>query len=144
MAVDRGLRLLCVGVLVAGFFFFRSTNNPALNKRSSTNFDPYKGSLSDLLLPQLGSDIDVIKFKLASKKDATTEFQKTAAGVTEGMVFVYDEEAGMGSMKISFTLEGRIADFISSKEALVWFEESARDMNVAPGPRKTESVLLPA
>src|SRR5215210_305474 len=61
-------------------------------KRSSTNFDPYGGSLSELLPPEFSSLR--VKFKSGDTRDTTAEYKGQAK---EAKAFTYIQEAaGVG------------------------------------------------
>ena len=93
------LALLLMLVLGCGLM-----NNIA--KRSSTDFNPYKGKLSELLQPEISSSL--VKFKLSGTVDAPSY-----TGATEAKAFTYMQEGSGVSVKV----DGGLANYPSAAQA---------------------------
>ncbi len=75
--------------------------------RNSSSFDPYKGSLSELLRPEISSL--AIKFKLVGTRDLLSQHP----GATEAKGFSYTQEAA----GVSVPVDGVLVNFTSSQQA---------------------------
>lgn len=75
--------------------------------RNSSGFDPYKGSLSELLRPEISSLS--IKFKLVGTRDTLSQH----AGAIEAKAFTYTQEAA----GVSVQVDGVLVNFASSQQA---------------------------
>lgn len=75
--------------------------------RNSSNFDPYKGSLSDLLKQEIPGTL--VKFKLVGTRDLLSQHP----GASEAKGFSYMQE-GAG---VSIQLDGVLVNFSSSQQA---------------------------
>lgn len=84
-------------------------------ERSSGDYNPYKGNVSDLLKPELSTLS--IKFKLAGSRDVTS----TYAGAREAKGFTYMQEAG----SVSVQVDGALVNFNSATEAEKFLAELA-------------------
>jgi len=124
--------ILVVGAIVA-FFVYRLSNDPGANKRRSTQFNPYQGSLAELLLPEIGSGL--IKFNLKEKQDITATAKKTVDDLKEGFNFFYEEKAGDSKTLMTFKIYGKVANFSSSAAADKWLDAQARDLNATPSAK---------
>lgn len=129
------LTLLIIGVAIGFYFLFRLTSDPGHDKRISTNFTPYKGALGDLLLPQLGTEASMITYKLAAKKDITTAAKKSHETVVEATAFEYEETAGTKDMKLTFKIQGQVANFSSPADASTWIEQMASELGATTQPK---------
>lgn len=87
-------------------------------KKSSTSFNPYKGSLSELLKPELSSGL--IKFKLVATANAGSY-----VGSTEAKGFTYMQEGGGVSVKV----DGGLANYPSASQANLELADIARKSN---------------
>ena len=103
------LALLLIIAVVCFFYGSRFLGLNNIIKRSSGNYDPYKGALAALLPADLDSGI--IKFHLAAKRNATTEWK--ADGATEAIGFTYNQTASGLSVKV----DGALINFPSSQQA---------------------------
>ena len=75
--------------------------------RNSSNFDPYKGSLSDLLKPEISGSL--VKFKLGGTRDLMSQHP----GATEAKGFTYLQEAA----GVSVQVDGLLVNYPSSQQA---------------------------
>lgn len=87
--------------------------------RNSSSFAPYKGSLSELLRPELSSLS--VNFKMVGTRDALSEHP----GASEAKGFSYTQE-GAG---VSVQVDGVLVNFTSSQDA----EKRLRDVAVEVG-----------
>ncbi len=86
-----------------------------ITKRSFTDFDPYKGSLSELLQSEMSRA--GIKFKLQGTRDTTADFRD----VKEAKAFTYIQE-GAG---VSVPIDGALINFNTSAAAHEQLRKSA-------------------
>jgi hypothetical protein len=103
------LALLLVIAVVCFFYGFRFLGLNNIIKRSSGNYDPYKGALAAVLPEDLSSGL--IKFHLAAKRDATSQWKED--GATEAIGFTYNQTAAGLVIKI----DGALVNFPSSQQA---------------------------
>lgn len=75
--------------------------------RNSSSFNPYKGSLSELLREEISSLS--IKFKLVGTRDMLSQHP----GATEAKAFTYNQEAA----GVSVQVDGVLVNFPSSQQA---------------------------
>ncbi len=76
-------------------------------KRSSTNFDPYSGGLSELLQPEISGGL--VKFKLDGTRDTRDNYK--SAKEAKGFTYI-QEGAGVGVQ-----VDGALVNFASSATA---------------------------
>lgn len=96
-----------------------------ITKRNFTNFDPYKGSLSELLSPDMNRA--GIKFKLQGTRDTTADF----TDVKEAKAFTYQQEAA----GVMVPVDGALVNFNSTATAQENLRKTAERVN---GTIKTE------
>jgi hypothetical protein len=89
--------------------------------RNSSSFDPYKGSLSDLLRPEI-SNLS-IKFKLVGTRDMLSQHP----GASEAKAFTYTQEAA----GVSVQVDGVLVNFTSSQQAEKRLKEIAADVTAS-------------
>ena len=94
-------------------------------RRSFTNFDPYKGSLSELLKPELSTAL--IKFKLNGTRDTSAQFK----GATEAVGFTYAQDA-MGTL---IPVDGALVNYPSAPVAEAELAKIAASMNATLGKK---------
>lgn len=75
--------------------------------RNSSSFDPYKGSLSELLRPEISSL--AVKFKLIGTRDMLSQHP----GAKEAKAFTYTQEAA----GVSVQVDGVLVNFSSAEQA---------------------------
>jgi hypothetical protein len=88
-------------------------------KKSTTAFDPYKGTLNELLKPEMSSGL--IKFKLSGAADTSSY-----GGSTEAKGFTYMQEAAGVSIKV----DGALINYPTASQADAKIAELARKSNV--------------
>jgi hypothetical protein len=88
-------------------------------KRSSTNFDPYTGSLNDLLSPEMSGTL--VKFKLSGTRDTLGDYKDAK----EAKAFTYMQEGG----GIGVQLDGALVNFNSSAAANADLSKTAAEIN---------------
>ncbi len=76
-------------------------------KRNSTNFDPYNGSLSELLQPELSGSL--VKFKLNGTRDTLANY----TNAKEAKAFTYMQDAA----GVGVQLDGALINYNSSATA---------------------------
>ncbi len=117
---DLSLNLLILLIFVMGC----GMGNIA--KRSSTNFDPYNGSLSELLQSEISGSL--VKFKLKGTRDTLADHKDAK----EAKAFSYIQEgAGVG-----IQLDGALINYNSSATANEKLREVAAEVKTTV---KTES-----
>ena len=89
--------------------------------RNSSSFDPYKGSLSELLRPELSSLS--VKFKLGGTRDTLSEHP----GASEAKAFSYTQE-GAG---VSVQVDGVLVNYPSSQQAEKRLREFAAEVGAS-------------
>ena len=89
--------------------------------RSSSSFDPYKGSLSDLLQSEFSGSL--VKFKLTGTLDALSQHP----GATEAKRFTYLQE-GAG---VSVQVDGLLANYPTSQKAETRLREIAAEVGAS-------------
>lgn len=109
------LLLTAITFLVVVTYYFGNVGSAI--KKSSTNFNPYKGSLDGLLLTDLSGTL--VKFKLAGKVDRTGEWK--ANGATEAIGFTYNQE-GAG---VIIPVDGVLVNFPTADQAVTALKSSA-------------------
>ena len=100
-----------------------------ITKRNFTNFDPYKGNLSELLQSEMSRA--GIKFKSEGTRDTTADFRD----VKEAKAFTYLQEA----VGVSIQVDGALINFNSSAAAHEQLRKSAEGVK---GTIKTEGKNL--
>ena len=96
--------LQSLGLVVVMFFAMAFSCRDT--KRASSDFNPYKGKLSELLKPEMSTG--PIKFKLAGTANASSY-----VGATEAAAFTYMQEGGGVSVKV----DGGLANYPSASQA---------------------------
>ncbi len=91
-------------------------------KRSSTNYDPYGGSLSELLPPEISSLR--VKFKSQGTRDTTADY-KGAAKEAKGFTYI-QEAAGIGVQ-----VDGALVNFNSAAIAKEQLRKTASEVKGA-------------
>lgn len=89
--------------------------------RNSSSFDPYKGSLSELLRPEISSLS--IKFKLVGTRDLLSQHP----GASEAKGFSYTQEAA----GVSVQVDGVLVNFTSSQQAEAKLRAVAAEVNAS-------------
>ena len=107
-----GLLILLLCVLGCGTFVKNF-------KRSSSNFDPYNGSLSELLQPEFSSLR--VKFKSQGMRDTTADY-KGEAKEAKGFTYI-QEAAGVGVQ-----VDGALVNFNSAATAKEQLQKLANEL----------------
>jgi len=89
--------------------------------RSSSSFEQYKGSLSELLKPEISSLS--VKFKLVGTRNAISEH----SGAIEAKAFTYTQEAA----GVSVQVDGVLVNYPSSQQAEKRLSEIASDIGAS-------------
>jgi len=84
-----------------------------ITERNFSDFNPYKGSVSDLLKPELSGSL--VTFKFIGSRDITADYK----GAVEAKGFTYMQESG----GIGAQVEGALVNFSSVADAEAYLAE---------------------